>query len=318
MYGNKKLVQKEEKKATFEDYFYYLEIFCSIAGIPPFLANKNVRYYEIYSYIFRFFYFFGYCHFMYACYRMTSDENLPLASKVPYISYLCYGFEGYIKFLTIVAGRQELMQIMKVLKKMYHESLLSQELNSRPSEIALYNAKEIHEKLKSNSTVVNRALKIFFMAVNSYNIAPVLLTYFNLLKNGVWEPLFPLSLFYYPFDINQNYFFVVIFESIIACSNTSNMILPDAYICKILCHVIYNFQLVGTDFQKLLNQDDLSDAEQQKKVKIIIRKHNLLIDYAQRIHDIYAKALLVRQLTSATAICMVGVAFMVSFFFVKN
>lgn len=314
--SNTKSIKKEEKH-TFEDYFRMFDRLYGVFGVRPFLKTKTNKFFDVYVKVYRLALVIVSLNWAYGSIVKIFEPKLQFFLKVPHFAFLFYVFEGVFKYSVASFNHKAIVDVIETLREMYLKHELANTVKLSPDapyyEIVYWQAKKgYQEKLQSTGKLIKLSIIGWLMAGVSYIIMPILVVIIRLIITGDLKPQYGLDTTYL-IDFHGKWVLIMIVEDIYEASADINLAIPDGVICMIINHISANFEVLGADFQRLLNSKGISYTEKLDKVGEIIQRHNDLIKLSDTTHDIYTVAYFMKYFTCSFLMCMVGLTIVVRF-----
>jgi len=204
---------------------------------------------------------------------------------------LLFTLQTFVKFCVVIHFRGKLDAINAEL------NLMNRKLNEGHKNFL---AKLV---IKSGRVLTATAGSFFFMSFifSVMIISAVWIIYF---MSGEWNYLYPLN-FWWPFDRDNFYFLVYIFEFYAGLLHTFGHFVVDAYILLIFIQLIAHFKILEERFVEAINNAVISPSAAKDKLKECIDDHCNILKMTHEMITIYGLPFLLNVCCSSTITCMV-------------
>lgn len=145
-----------------------------------------------------------------------------------------------------------------------------------------------------------------FVGIWLFNLTPAVFIVYFYFVNGTVVKLFPFTM-WYPFDKLDNFFISFCYDIVGAYTFTVLPHVLDGLFMLFIGQLVVLLRRLGDDFVDGVNNFKSSEAKKSGgNIKLLIERHNELLDLCEEIFHIYEIPLLTDVLTQSGTLCFVG------------
>lgn len=212
---------------------------------------------------------------------------------------------GASAIFTTISGCQSLVKILSVYTHQDELWAMKIELDVMSFNMAFNKRPERIRKFAACKRFVNSMFMItLVLSTQGYIITPAIQLVIAFVTNTKFSKSF-INQFWFPFDKNQHFFFVKIYELIISNMYSMTLLTTEGFVMMTLAQTAILLKCLADDIAEVINNcDESRENEDWKMLKFKIQLHEELLKIAYKITKIYNKAMLVHVMGFASSTCM--------------
>lgn len=223
---------------------------------------------------------------------LNTGENFDLEVAKAIIMGL-FDLQGCFKIVAVILNQGKLRDIKKRLRELVD--------GIKKDQLVKHNEAFDRYRLITTTIVTSN-----FVGIWLFNLTPAVLIVYFYFVNGTVVKLFPFTM-WYPFDKLHNFFITYCFDVYTAHTFTVLPHVLDGLIMLFIGQLVVLLRRLGDDFVDGVNNFKSSEAKESgEKIKLLIERHNELLDLCEELFHIYEIPLLVDVLTQSGTLCFVG------------
>lgn len=172
-----------------------------------------------------------------------------------------WAMSSSLNMVTLVYCKENLRKIVKRFSELYDTNY---EINTDK-----YNQELCQDKKKAMNYLM------FFVVMNIvFSLSPITIVILKYLTTGVYEPEYMNPIMWYPFDRVKYYWFVYLFDFVMARVSAFGGITPDILLFMFIVQMVYHFNCFGNQIQTFVVEKPTLDFIKLKK---LVEHHQNLI-----------------------------------------
>lgn len=215
------------------------------------------------------------------------------------IVYTGFAVLSVSKVLIFFVNRNSASFIIKELQSLFPKTFVTQEKY------------KVREYIQHTNYLIRFFSVLYMLLIWMFNLLPIGDSVLTYIHTGVWKRQLPYH-FWYPFDKHQLEFYIVtfIFEIWGAFNAASAAVAVNILFCAIISQICMQFTILQRELISLDIGDGLGND--CRDLRLLIQKHQRLIDLSKKMEYIFAIPLLFNYFASTFLICLSGFMAMVT------